>query len=114
MGGQVLKLDVLQSSTVKGETFEDTVRTVETYCDLLAIRHSQPGSVARAAKLCDKPVLNAGDGPAEHPTQALLDAFCIMGEKKQIDGLTITFVGDMLYGRTVHSLSKILSHFDVK
>jgi aspartate carbamoyltransferase len=114
MGGQVLKLDVLQSSTVKGETFEDTVRTVETYCDMLVIRHSEAGSVARAAKLASKPVLNAGDGPAEHPTQALLDAFTIMGEKGKLDGQTITFVGDMLYGRTVHSLSKILSHFDVK
>lgn len=97
------------SSLAKGETLEDTIRVVSGYCDLIVIRHPDEGSAAIAASCASKPVINAGDGPGEHPTQALLDLFTIFEERKHVDGITIAMVGDLKHGRTVHSLAKLLT-----
>jgi len=98
----------------KGESLPDTVRTLEAYADVIVLRHPQKGSAALAAKYARKPIINAGDGTGEHPTQALLDLFTIQEELGQVDGLTITLLGDLKYGRTVHSLARLLSMYDVK
>lgn len=97
------------SSMAKGETLQDTIRVVHGYCDIIVIRHPEEGSAAIAASCTSKPVINAGDGPGEHPTQALLDLFTIFEERKQVDGITIAMVGDLKHGRTVHSLAKLLT-----
>ena len=102
------------SSVSKGESLPDTIRTLESYSDAIVIRHPEKGSAAEAAEAAAKPVINAGDGPGEHPTQALLDAFTILEEMGTLDGLTVTMLGDLKYGRTVHSLAKLLTLFDVK
>lgn len=83
------------SSVKKGETLEDTVRVLQQYVDVIVMRHPEIGSVAHAASFCDIPVINAGDGANEHPTQALLDLFCMHGEHGTLDGLNITMVGDL-------------------
>lgn len=115
LGGEVLPItDVSNSSVAKGETLEDTVRCLECYCDVLVLRHPQVGAAATAAKYARVPVLNAGDGIGEHPSQALLDLFTIKNELGDVQGLTITMLGDLKHGRTVHSLSKLLSNFNVK
>eukprot|EP00698_Gefionella_okellyi_P017987 TRINITY_DN534_c0_g1_i1.p1 TRINITY_DN534_c0_g1~~TRINITY_DN534_c0_g1_i1.p1 ORF type:complete len:328 (-),score=82.83 TRINITY_DN534_c0_g1_i1:1030-2013(-) len=114
LGGNSILVNAQTSSFVKGETLEDTVRVMQNYVDVIAIRHPTTGSVANAAAVSSVPILNAGDGPGEHPTQALLDAFCMQQELGKLDGLTVTFVGDLKYGRTVHSLSRTLAHFKVK
>jgi aspartate carbamoyltransferase len=100
----------------KGESLPDTVRTLECYADVIVLRHPEVGSAAIAAKAARKPVLNAGDGVGEHPTQALLDLFTIFEELGAgvVDGLTVTMLGDLKYGRTVHSLARLLTLFDVK
>jgi aspartate carbamoyltransferase len=87
------------------------VRTLECYADVIVLRHHEQGAAAVAAKAARKPIINAGDGPGEHPTQALLDLFTIRGELGTLDGLTVTMLGDLKYGRTVHSLSRLLSLF---
>lgn len=97
------------SSMAKGETLQDTIRVVNGYCDIIVIRHPAEGSAAIAASCALKPVINAGDGPGEHPTQALLDLFTIFEERKQVDEITIAMVGDLKHGRTVHSLAKLLT-----
>lgn len=112
LGGSVLPINAETSSVKKGETLEDTVRSLASYSDVIVLRHPEIGAAARAAAVLDIPVLNAGDGAGEHPTQALLDGFCILNELGRIDGLTITMVGDLKHGRTVHSLSWLLSLFD--
>jgi len=116
LGGEVITTEGVQfSSLYKGETIEDTARMVSQYADIIAMRHPEQGSVERAASSSGIPVINAGDGPGQHPTQALLDLFTIHKELKGIDGIHITMVGDLLYGRTVHSLSFLLGLFkDVK
>ncbi len=115
LGGSVIPInEVKYSSVTKGETLTDTVRTLECYADVIVLRHPETGSAAIAAKAMKKPLINAGDGTGEHPTQALLDAFTIREELKQFDGLTVTMLGDLKYGRTVHSLARLLSLFDVK
>ncbi|HQU37114.1 MAG TPA: aspartate carbamoyltransferase [Anaerolineales bacterium] len=115
LGGSVIPInEVKYSSVTKGETLTDTVRTLECYADVIVLRHPETGSAAIAAKAMKKPLINAGDGAGEHPTQALLDAFTIREELKQFDGLTVTMLGDLKYGRTVHSLARLLSLFDVK
>ncbi len=106
--------NVTYSSVSKGETLQDTVKTMESYTDAIVLRHPEKGSAALAAAAASKPVINAGDGPGEHPTQALLDAYTIREEMGAIDGLTITMLGDLKYGRTVHSLAKLLTLYDVK
>ena len=115
LGGSVVQINnVTYSSVSKGETLEDTVRTMESYSDAIVLRHPEKGSAARAAAAAAKPVINAGDGPGEHPTQALLDAYTIREEMGTMDGLTVTMLGDLKYGRTVHSLAKLLALYDVK
>eukprot|EP00455_Lapot_gusevi_P045281 TRINITY_DN576_c0_g1_i1.p2 TRINITY_DN576_c0_g1~~TRINITY_DN576_c0_g1_i1.p2 ORF type:complete len:319 (-),score=127.47 TRINITY_DN576_c0_g1_i1:368-1324(-) len=115
LGGQVLSItDVQNSSVSKGETLEDTVRCLQCYCDALVLRHPVVGSAALAAKYARIPVLNAGDGIGEHPTQALLDLFTIRRELGDVNGLTVTMLGDLKNGRTVHSLARLLALYRVK
>lgn len=117
LGGSVIPInEVRYSSVSKGESLADTVRTLECYADVIVLRHPETGSAALAAKYARKPVINAGDGVGEHPTQALLDTFTIFEELGvgRIDGLTITMLGDLKYGRTVHSLARLLSLYQVK
>src|SRR5512135_2044304 len=115
LGGSVIPInEVKYSSVAKGESLPDTVRTLECYADVIVLRHPEVGSAAIAAKAAHKPVINAGDGVGEHPTQALLDAFTIREELGHLDGLTVTMLGDLKYGRTVHSLSRLLSLYRVR
>jgi len=113
LGGSVIPIDDLTSDSKKGETLQDAIRSIENFVDIIVLRHSQIGSAALASKYASIPVVNAGDGSGEHPTQALLDLFCIYDKLGKIDGLTITMVGDLKYGRTVHSLTNLLGHYDV-
>jgi len=114
LGGSVISTENATqfSSVTKGETLEDTIRILSTYADVIVLRHSQQGSAARAAAHSEVPIINAGDGTGEHPTQALLDIYTIFKEKKKIEGLEIAMVGDLLYGRTVHSLLHLLRIFE--
>ncbi len=115
LGGSAIPInEVRYSSVTKGESLPDTVRTLESYADVIVLRHPETGASAMAAKYCRKPIINAGDGTGEHPTQALLDAFTIREELGQIDGLTVTMLGDLKYGRTVHSLARLLALYKVK
>jgi aspartate carbamoyltransferase catalytic subunit len=115
LGGSVLQInDVKYSSVAKGESLPDTVRTLEAYVDAIVLRHPETGSAAIAARYAAKPIINAGDGVGEHPTQALLDLFTIFEELGRLDGLTVTLLGDLKYGRTVHSLARLLSLFGAK
>ena len=115
LGGSVIPInEVKYSSVSKGESLPDTVRTLECYADVIVLRHPEVGSAALAAKHARKPVLNAGDGVGEHPTQALLDALTIKEELGHIDGLTVTMLGDLKHGRTIHSLARLLSLYKVK
>jgi len=117
LGGSVIPInEVKYSSVSKGESLPDTIRTLECYADVIVLRHPETGSAAIAAKAARKPVINAGDGVGEHPTQALLDTFTIFEElgTGQVDGMTVTMLGDLKYGRTVHSLARLLSLFKVK
>jgi aspartate carbamoyltransferase catalytic subunit len=112
LGGSVIPInEVKYSSVTKGESLTDTVRTLECYADVIVLRHPETGSAAIAAKAARKPVINAGDGTGEHPTQALLDTFTIMEELGRLDNLNVTMLGDLKYGRTVHSLARLLSQF---
>ena len=116
LGGQVVPIAMDQSSMKKGETHDDTVSTLASYCDCLVIRHPQPGAIERFSKLHTvkgKPIINAGDGIGEHPTQALLDIFTIREEIGTVNNLIITIVGDLKNGRTVHSLIQLLALYQV-
>ena len=115
LGGQVIPINNVQySSVTKGESLPDTVRTLESYSDVIVLRHPEVGSAATAAHYASKPIINAGDGVGEHPTQALLDQFTIIEELGQTDGLKVVMVGDLKFGRTVHSLTKLLVNYDVE
>lgn len=115
LGGSVIPInEVKYSSVSKGESLPDTVRTLECYADVIVLRHPEVGASALAAKYARKPIINAGDGVGEHPTQALLDLFTILEEVGEADGLTVTMLGDLKNGRTVHSLSRLLSLFHAK
>lgn len=115
LGGSVIPIHgVVFSSVSKGETLEDTVRTLEQYADVIVLRHHEEGAAARAASVLHKPLINAGDGPGEHPTQALLDLFTILEERGSLDGVTLAMVGDLKHGRTVHSLARLARHFGAK
>ncbi len=115
LGGSVIPIsEVRYSSVSKGESLPDTVRTLEAYADVIVLRHPEVGSAELAAKYARKPIINAGDGVGEHPTQALLDLFTIQQEIGSIDGQTVTMVGDLKYGRTVHSLARLLTLFNIK
>lgn len=114
IGGNSLGIsDVSSSSTQKGESLADTVRIMSIYSDILVLRHTLDGSSRFAAEVSEKPVINAGSGTEEHPTQAIQDLFTIKKEKKRIDGLKIGIVGDLKYGRTVYSLLYGLGNYDV-
>jgi len=114
LGGQTVVINEAHSSTKKGESLEDTIRTLDQYGDAIVLRHPDNDSADIAAKYADHPVINAGNGSREHPTQALLDIFTIREELGTVNGLTITFTGDLKYGRTVHSLCEVLRHYNVK
>ncbi|XP_034934748.1 CAD protein [Chelonus insularis] len=116
LGGRVIHMDVSTSSVKKGESLEDSVAVMAGYADVIVLRHPEPGAVSRAARQpnCSrKPMINAGDGVGEHPTQALLDIFTIREEIGTVNGLTITMVGDLKHGRTVHSLARLLTLYNV-
>ncbi|KAL2343628.1 hypothetical protein Fmac_004913 [Flemingia macrophylla] len=117
LGGDVLTTENARefSSAAKGETLEDTIRTVEGYSDIIVVRHFESGAARRAAATADIPIINAGDGPGQHPTQALLDVYTIEKEIGKIDGIKVGLVGDLANGRTVRSLAYLLAKFkDVK
>jgi aspartate carbamoyltransferase len=115
LGGSVIPInEVRYSSVTKGESLPDTIRTLESYADAIVLRHPEVGASKVAAEYARKPVINAGDGVGEHPTQALLDLYTIRSELGTIDGLHVAMVGDLLYGRTVHSLSRLLGLYGVQ
>uniref|UniRef100_A0A7N8X845 Carbamoyl-phosphate synthetase 2, aspartate transcarbamylase, and dihydroorotase n=1 Tax=Mastacembelus armatus TaxID=205130 RepID=A0A7N8X845_9TELE len=113
LGGSVVHFSESTSSSQKGESLADSVQTMSCYADVLVLRHPTPGAVEVAARHCRKPVINAGDGVGEHPTQALLDVFTIREELGTVNGMTITMVGDLKHGRTVHSLAKLLTQYRI-
>jgi carbamoyl-phosphate synthase / aspartate carbamoyltransferase len=114
LGGEVVQVTAQTSSVVKGETIADTVRTLACYADGIVIRHPAVGSAQTAAKFSPVPVMNAGDGVGEHPTQALLDIYTIRSELGTVNGRTITLLGDLKNGRTVHSLVTLLLFYSVR
>ncbi len=113
LGGQTIEYQnpLQNSSVVKGETIEDTTMMIEQYCDAIVIRHPQVGTAEKVAQVANIPVINAGDGIGEHPTQALLDMFTVYEKHKHLDNIKGLIVGDLLNGRTVHSIIKGLSIF---
>ncbi len=114
LGGNVIGFHSSDVSSIKkGETIADTIRTVENYSDCIVMRHSLEGAATLAAKFAKIPIINAGSGSGEHPSQALLDLLTISEEVGSLDGLNIGLMGDLKYGRTVHSLSILLSNFNV-
>ena len=113
LGGRVVAINTSRSSVAKGETLADTVRTLGCYSDVVVLRHPAVGSSQEAAKFSPVPIINAGDGVGEHPTQALLDVFTIREELGTVNGLTITLVGDLKNGRTTHSLVRLLAQYGV-
>src|SRR5213594_420943 len=117
LGGRTMGTDNARefSSAAKGETIEDTIRIVSGYSDVIVLRHYEEGAARRAAAVSSVPVINAGDGPGQHPTQALLDLYTIRAELGKVDGVRVAMVGDLANGRTVRSLTYLLSKFkDVK
>lgn len=115
LGGRVIGFsDPAATSTSKGETLNDTIMMVSNYADLIVMRHFLEGAARYAAEVTDVPVINAGDGAHQHPSQTMLDLYSILKTQGRLDDLTITMVGDLKYGRTVHSLLVALSHFRVK
>jgi aspartate carbamoyltransferase catalytic subunit len=117
LGGQTMGTDNARefSSAAKGETLEDSIRIISGYADVIVMRHNEEGAAKRAAAVSSVPVINAGDGPGQHPTQALLDLYTVRDELGKIDGISIAMVGDLANGRTVRSLTYLLSKFkDIK
>ena len=114
LGGEVISTENAGefSSAAKGESLEDSIRTVNHYADIIVLRHNTKGASLQASKVSDVPIINAGDGSGQHPTQALLDLYTIEKELGGIDGLHIAMVGDLKYGRTVRSLSYLLGKFE--
>lgn len=115
LGGDVISVAeaAKSSSAAKGETLADAARVISGYADVIVQRHPAAGSAEEAAMGATVPLINAGDGVGEHPTQALLDLYTIQRERGQIDGLRVGLAGDLKHGRTVHSLSRALAHWDV-
>jgi aspartate carbamoyltransferase len=115
LGGTVISVaEAKSSSAAKGESLYDTMKTVEGYADVIVLRHPQIGAAEEAAAATYRPVLNAGDGAGQHPTQSLLDYYTIEKERGTVEGLTVTLAGDLKHGRTVHSLAELLSSYDVR
>lgn len=113
LGGNIISTESAShfSSVTKGETLEDTIKIISSYADVIVLRHHVKGAAKTAARVSRVPIINAGDGSGEHPTQALLDIYTIQKELGRVDGKSIALVGDLLYGRTVHSLLSFLSMF---
>jgi aspartate carbamoyltransferase catalytic subunit len=112
LGGEVLDVSYpLMTSVAKGETLADTIRMVESYADVIVLRHPHEGAARLAAHFSSKPVINGGDGAGQHPTQTILDLFTIRREKGKIEGMNVVLVGDLKYGRTAHSLAEALALF---
>lgn len=115
LGGSVITVaespKMKTSSTAKGETLQDSIKVIDSYADVIVIRSPVKGAAGEAAGVAEHPVINAGDGTGQHPTQALLDLYTIRKEKGQVEGLTVGLLGDLKYGRTVHSLVHLLSMF---
>ena len=112
LGGDVIGFaDPTATSLKKGENLTDTIRMADLYSDIIVVRHSQEGTTRLAAELAESPVINAGDGAGRHPTQCLLDLFTILTEKKKIKEINVVLLGDLKYGRTVHSLAYALALF---
>ncbi|KAK2752891.1 hypothetical protein FQN54_008044 [Arachnomyces sp. PD_36] len=114
LGGRTVVISTQHSSTKKGESLQDTIRTLGCYGDAVVLRHPEDSSAATAAKFSSVPIINGGNGSLEHPTQAFLDLFTIREELGTVTGLTVTFTGDLKYGRTVHSLIKLLQFYEVR
>ena len=115
VGAKVISMaDAGSSSSAKGETLEDTIRTIDGYIDAIVMRHPMKGSAAIAADIADHPIINGGDGAGQHPTQALLDIYTIRKEKGYLGGQTVTFLGDLKHGRTVHSLGYFMEMYGNK
>lgn len=112
LGGRVIGFSDAQATSVsKGETLNDTIRTVSNYCDMIVMRHPVEGAARYASEVAKVPVVNAGDGSNQHPSQTLLDLYSIKKTQGRLDNINIMMVGDLKYGRTVHSLLQALSHF---
>ncbi|KAK6381513.1 Carbamoyl-phosphate synthase [Exophiala oligosperma] len=114
LGGRTIAINTDHSSTQKGETLQDSIRTLGCYGDAVVLRHPDNESAVTAAKFSPVPIINGGNGSREHPTQAFLDLFTIREELGTVTGLTVTFTGDLKYGRTVHSLVKLLQYYEVR
>jgi len=115
LGHEVLSINNVQySSVAKGETLEDTIRTLASYVHCIVLRHPEEGAAERASLVSTVPVINAGDGVGEHPTQTLLDLYTIYKHYGRLDGLTVSLMGDLKHGRTIHSLVQALDLFNVK
>lgn len=115
LGGRVIGFsDPAATSTTKGETLKDTIKMVSNYADLIVMRHYLEGAARYASEVTDVPIINAGDGAHQHPSQTMLDLYSIYKTQGKLDNLTITMVGDLKYGRTVHSLLIAMSHFKAK
>ena len=117
LGGETMGTDNARefSSAAKGETLEDTIQIVGGYADVIVLRHNEEGAAKRAAAVASVPIINAGDGPGQHPTQALLDLYTVRNELGRIDGVRVAMVGDLANGRTVRSLTYLLGKFkDIK
>ncbi len=115
LGGEVINVSAQEASSIaKGETLADTIKVVSNYCDAIVIRHPLEGAARFASEHSRVPVINAGDGAGQHPTQTLLDLYTIKKEIGRIDGLKIALVGDLKYSRTIHSLIKALTLFETK
>ncbi|MBO5710657.1 MAG: aspartate carbamoyltransferase [Rikenellaceae bacterium] len=115
LGGRVIGFsEALNTSISKGESFHDTISIISNYCDMIVMRHYLEGAARYASEVAKVPVVNAGDGANQHPSQTLLDLYSIMKTQGTLDGLHIMMVGDLKYGRTVHSLLQAMSHFGAK
>jgi aspartate carbamoyltransferase catalytic subunit len=114
MGGSVITTENAKefSSVSKGETIEDTIKIMNFYADIIVLRHYEEGTAKKAAEVSDVPIVNAGDGPGQHPTQALLDLYTILKERGSIDGVHIALVGDLKHGRTIRSLAYLLGKYN--
>jgi carbamoyl-phosphate synthase / aspartate carbamoyltransferase len=113
LGGDVISLNDSNSSSKKGESLYDTIKCMESYCDLVVIRTSSKDSLEELQNRIKIPIINAGDGDGEHPTQALLDVFTIREERGTVNKTVVSIVGDLKYGRTVHSLVRLLSNYKI-
>lgn len=113
LGGRVIGFsDTSATSVSKGETFHDTIKTISNYCDMIVMRHFIEGTARYASEISKVPIVNAGDGANQHPSQTLLDLYSIQKTQGTLENINILMVGDLKYGRTVHSLLQALSHFN--